>query len=520
MNTSINVDTSTGSHVSSSSPTEIYDVVVVGAGPVGLATAIGLRQRGIENIIVIDQTRAFRQVGQVIDLLPNGLKALKYIDFPAYEEVKKKRMGFSSPTQSNHEETSRTTAEQKHPKTSREWVQRNLKGQPIQSISLEYDDWLKDYGEGRISISWYDLQTTLRHLLPQDRVKANHRCINVVNESETGCVRLDCVSSDLGVEINPYAHWTDSQKQEDAPSQNSETISQQVVKKSLRARLVVAADGINSMVRRILYTDSPYHAFARPEYSGFAAVGGRGITEMTNEQLTELQENFFKNSPLVTIFNDELSRDSTCREGPRMMLINIPGGSLGYLIHLALPLEESKQKLGSELIDLALQQLEKAGFPNVLKQLVRISPPATMQHRPYYIHRATLSDSLQFPSTAQLNAEGHSVEIQPAWSAGRVVLVGDAAHGMPPFMAQGANQGFEDALAVATLIADIRDKHHWDDTQAIEKAFEKYERLRRPFMVRIQKATLERFNQSEKEREEYGQQVYHRNFDQVLEALL
>lgn len=497
---------------------EIYDVVVVGAGPIGLATAIGLRQRGIENILVIDQTRAFRQVGQVIDLLPNGLKALKYIDLTAYEEVKKKGMRFSRPKQSNDEKIAGTTQEQKPPKSSPKWSQKNLKGQQIRSISLNYDDWLKDYGEGRVSISWYDLQTTLRYLLPEDRVKANHRCINVVNEPETGCIRVDCVS-DLGVEANPYAHWTDRQKQEDTQSQNSET-SQQLAKKSLRARLVVAADGINSMIRRILYTDSPYHAFARPEYSGFAAVGCREMSEIPNELLTELKEKFFEDSPVVTIFNDEISRDSTCMGYPRMILFHRPGGSLGYIIHLALPLSALKEKPGSELIDLALQQLEQADFPNALKQLVRISPPANIQHRPYYIHRATLSDSLQFPSTANLNAEGDSVEIQPAWSAGRVVLVGDAAHGMPPFMAQGANQGFEDALAVVTLIADIRDKHHWDDTQAINKAFEKYERLRRPFMVRIQKATLERFDRSEKEWEEYAQQVYHRNFEQVLEALL
>ncbi|MDE5107624.1 MAG: FAD-dependent monooxygenase [Trichodesmium sp. St17_bin3_1_1] len=65
-----------------SSPKIDYDVAIVGAGPVGLATALGLRQRGIENIIVFDQTRAFRKVGQVIGLLPNGLKALKYIDRP------------------------------------------------------------------------------------------------------------------------------------------------------------------------------------------------------------------------------------------------------------------------------------------------------------------------------------------------------------------------------------------------------------------------------------------------------
>ncbi len=50
------------------SPDQVYDVLIVGAGPVGLATAIALRQRGVNNILVIDQTRDFRRVGQVVDL--------------------------------------------------------------------------------------------------------------------------------------------------------------------------------------------------------------------------------------------------------------------------------------------------------------------------------------------------------------------------------------------------------------------------------------------------------------------
>lgn len=498
---------------------EIYDVVVVGAGPVGLATAIGLHQRGIENILVIDQTRAFRQVGQVIDLLPNGLNALKSIDLTAYEEVKQNGRKFSNPPPSNDEEISGTTQEQKLPKPSPTWAQKNLNGQVIRSFSLNYEDWAKQYGEGRLSITWYDLQTTLRKLIPQVQVKANHRCINVVSEIENGCIRVDCVS-DLGVETNPYAHWTDRQTPENDISQNPEVMSQKMSQKSLRAKLVVAADGINSVVRRILYKDIPYHALARPEYSGFAAVGCLGISEIPNELLTKIKEKFFGDSPVVTILNDEISRNSVCMEDPRMMMFHTSNGSLGYIIHLALPLEALNEKSESELIDLTLQQLEKAGFPNALQQLVRLSPLGNILHRPYYIHRATLSDSLQFPSTAKLNVEGHSVELQPAWSVGRVVLVGDAAHGMPPFRAQGANQGLEDALAVATLIADIKDKHHWDDMQAINKAFEKYERLRRPFMAYIQQATLQQFDRSQQQWDDYGKQVYHRNFDQVLEALL
>lgn len=182
-------DTLPGSVVSPSNPQEIYDVVVVGAGPIGLATAIGLRKRGIENVLVVDQTRAFREVGQGLDLLPNGLQALKHLDPNAYEEVKKIGLAFLNSNQFNGQKTIEPTQEQQPPKTSPQWAYKNLQGQIIRSISLSFDDWFKDYGEGRVSISWYNLQTTLRQLLPQDRVKANHRCINVVNEPENGCVR-------------------------------------------------------------------------------------------------------------------------------------------------------------------------------------------------------------------------------------------------------------------------------------------------------------------------------------------
>jgi salicylate hydroxylase len=41
----------------------------------------------------------------------------------------------------------------------------------------------------------------------------------------------------------------------------------------------------------------------------------------------------------------------------------------------------------------------------------------------------------------------------PRWSRGRVVLLGDAAHGMVPHQGQGANQTIEDAVLLADLLA-------------------------------------------------------------------
>ncbi|MEH1939652.1 MAG: NAD(P)/FAD-dependent oxidoreductase [Nostoc sp.] len=506
--------------VSSSAAQEIYDVVVVGAGPIGLATAIGLRKRGIENLLVVDQTRTFRPIGQTVDLLPNGLQALKYLDSNAYEEVKKTGLGLLNSKQSNDQKTVESTQGEQPPKTSPQWAYKDLQGQIIQSTSLSFDDWFKDYGEGRVPISWYDLQTTLRQLLPQDRVKANHRCINVVNEPENGCVRIDCVA-DTRIEANPYAYWTEGQKHNDAQPQDSDIAPQELAPKSIRAKLIVAADGINSTVRRLLYTDSQYHDFARPEYSGFAAIFCMEIPEIAKELWTKLEEDFFQGSPIVTITNDEISGNYVCIKNIRIILFHRSTGGLAYIIHLALPLDSLQGKSESSLIDLALQELQQANFPDALKQLVRMSPPAKMQQRPYYIHHATISDSLQVSNTTDPNTEGDSAKIPPAWSVGRIVLVGDAAHGMPPFMAQGANQGFEDALAVAALIAKIAEENNWDDLQAIAKAFEKYEYLRRPLIAYVQQATLERSPySSDKQWQEYNQQLYCRNFAQFIEALL
>jgi salicylate hydroxylase len=64
------------------------------------------------------------------------------------------------------------------------------------------------------------------------------------------------------------------------------------------------------------------------------------------------------------------------------------------------------------------------------------------------------------------------------WSAGRVALLGDAAHAMLPFLAQGAAQCVEDAVTLADCLKSAA-------SDVVETALKRYEELRRPRANRV-----------------------------------
>jgi 2-polyprenyl-6-methoxyphenol hydroxylase-like FAD-dependent oxidoreductase len=73
--------------------------------------------------------------------------------------------------------------------------------------------------------------------------------------------------------------------------------------------------------------------------------------------------------------------------------------------------------------------------------------------------------------------------VPPAWTAGRVVLVGDAAHASSPNMAQGAAMALEDAL----VLADVLAKSH-----PLEQALAEYQRRRTSRVAWVQEQTHRR----------------------------
>lgn len=71
------------------------------------------------------------------------------------------------------------------------------------------------------------------------------------------------------------------------------------------------------------------------------------------------------------------------------------------------------------------------------------------------------------------------------WTKGRVTLLGDAAHAMLPYMAQGAVQSMEDGLVLAGCLAKVQSQG-----LTIEQALVEYEARRRPRTTRVQHNVL------------------------------
>jgi salicylate hydroxylase len=65
------------------------------------------------------------------------------------------------------------------------------------------------------------------------------------------------------------------------------------------------------------------------------------------------------------------------------------------------------------------------------------------------------------------------------WTVGRATLLGDAAHAMLPFMAQGAVQAIEDAAVLAKCLEDV-------DRATVPAALLRYEKVRKPRASQVQ----------------------------------
>ena len=77
----------------------------------------------------------------------------------------------------------------------------------------------------------------------------------------------------------------------------------------------------------------------------------------------------------------------------------------------------------------------------------------------------------------------HVRDPMPKWTKGNTTLLGDAAHPMMPFMAQGACMAIEDAVVLARVLSGAA-------ATDVPEALERYEEERKPRTARIQESSL------------------------------
>ncbi|KAF2092488.1 FAD/NAD(P)-binding domain-containing protein [Rhizodiscina lignyota] len=158
------------------------------------------------------------------------------------------------------------------------------------------------------------------------------------------------------------------------------------------ADLVIGADGIRSPVRHSLFGDDSKY---RPEYLGICAVGG--VLDMA------LPEDYIKDPSITFIMGST--------------------GVFGYCV------PDRNLKLDHELITKQLCGRHKDWTDPLINKCLQNAELGNIY--PIFI-----------------------VPDVPFWGKNGVVLVGDAAHAMPPKTGQGSSQAFEDAQTLSLLLAE------------------------------------------------------------------
>ncbi|MFE0025575.1 FAD-dependent oxidoreductase [Amycolatopsis sp. NPDC059021] len=192
----------------------------------------------------------------------------------------------------------------------------------------------------------------------------------------------------------------------------------------IHADLVVAADGIRSRIRQALWPDHP-----APVYCGATAI--RGIAELPG--LVELS--------------------TTWDRGTEVGVIPLVDGRVywwaGYVTEPGIRHADTKAYLTARF----------GGWHAPIPAVIAATPPEALLHHDV--------DHLAIPL--------------PSYVRGRIALLGDAAHAMPPFLGQGGCQAIEDAVVLAHVVST---------KDSIDSALREYDVQRRARSQRVARATL------------------------------
>ncbi|KAF4457255.1 hypothetical protein F53441_819 [Fusarium austroafricanum] len=210
------------------------------------------------------------------------------------------------------------------------------------------------------------------------------------------------------------------------------------------ADLLLGCDGIHSAVRR-LHVDPEQ----KPQYTGMAGLGAlvpaSSVSESARQQMrgmnvTMTQEGMF-GVMTCTAFDDEIV----------------------WFLSKQVPLPESGDARDGWEVH---RRDEVDGFKKNYLDVLKDASGEWGDHMRELIGNTT---AVSFYPIYKLPSAGR-------WYRGRTLLLGDAAHAMPPHAGQGVGMAFEDAFLLARLL---------EKRQSLEATFKQFDEIRRPRVEEI-----------------------------------
>ncbi|KAJ7590619.1 hypothetical protein C8J56DRAFT_887193 [Mycena floridula] len=224
--------------------------------------------------------------------------------------------------------------------------------------------------------------------------------------------------------------------------------------------LIIGADGVRSLCREAIFGEDKY----QPEYDGLTGIGG-----------------FLPISALDQAAQEALSHD-------RVTMTFSRSGMFGYSL-MSAPSESTQLLQWWSTFEINPPP-ERDTLPSDIRAQLTKRHGSWKSLNDTKIFQQIIDGAVD--SEHWLVLPRYSVERLSRWTSGRIILVGDAAHPVPPDSGQGVSCAVEDALTLALLL-----KHYNLD---ISKTSRAYEEIRIPRIKNI----LRYSNQSKDAKKEIG----------------
>ncbi|RDA89319.1 hypothetical protein CP532_6140 [Ophiocordyceps camponoti-leonardi (nom. inval.)] len=233
----------------------------------------------------------------------------------------------------------------------------------------------------------------------------------------------------------------------------------------VEADMIIGADGLKSLAKEALFPEADGDPFP-PHYEGLVGVGGfipssevRGLVEKGSMNYVFGGNGFFG------YFFADSAESAPYRESP--FHVSEPGDSLGWWSTYSVAECPTPETLDRDAVNRQLRERHKDWKDPVVQKILESVQVKSM-----------------YPTW--------TVPPLPTWERNGVVLVGDAAHALPPTSGQGSSQSLEDAEALTLFLCHHLRKayqeHKTDVTsrkELITMAAKQYMELRLPRVTKI-----------------------------------